>query len=197
MRFVVEVVNIPELGRMGSNSLMSTLLFQGAGDQSLFTSLYTSLAQQLPREPMEWRRWAVPVKAHCTWNKTAPCFVDPWIPCQNVPLDVVEDALAVQDYCVRVRVIVEFGFVIIFSFAGAWKRTTVVFSKVTCVARFAEHAPVVSVQDLRARAKNDPPRSQLCPVQRGAPPQRRQQGSPHLPFPPHLLDRLLCKWSAL
>uniref|UniRef100_A0A3Q2PJL2 Trafficking protein particle complex subunit 10 n=1 Tax=Fundulus heteroclitus TaxID=8078 RepID=A0A3Q2PJL2_FUNHE len=27
-----------------------------AGDQSLFTSLYTSLAQQLPREPMEWRR---------------------------------------------------------------------------------------------------------------------------------------------
>uniref|UniRef100_A0A7N6B464 Trafficking protein particle complex 10 n=1 Tax=Anabas testudineus TaxID=64144 RepID=A0A7N6B464_ANATE len=28
----------------------------GAGDQGLFTSLYTSLAQQLPREPMEWRR---------------------------------------------------------------------------------------------------------------------------------------------
>ncbi|XP_020338243.1 trafficking protein particle complex subunit 10-like [Oncorhynchus kisutch] len=27
-----------------------------AGDQSLFTSLYTSLAQQLPRESMEWRR---------------------------------------------------------------------------------------------------------------------------------------------
>ncbi|XP_034416815.1 trafficking protein particle complex subunit 10 [Cyclopterus lumpus] len=27
-----------------------------AGDQGLFTSLYTSLAQQLPREPMEWRR---------------------------------------------------------------------------------------------------------------------------------------------
>uniref|UniRef100_A0A1A8MMX0 Trafficking protein particle complex 10 n=2 Tax=Nothobranchius pienaari TaxID=704102 RepID=A0A1A8MMX0_9TELE len=27
-----------------------------AGDQNLFTSLYTSLAQQLPREPMEWRR---------------------------------------------------------------------------------------------------------------------------------------------
>uniref|UniRef100_A0A671W1D0 Trafficking protein particle complex subunit 10 n=1 Tax=Sparus aurata TaxID=8175 RepID=A0A671W1D0_SPAAU len=27
-----------------------------AGDQSVFTSLYTSLAQQLPREPMEWRR---------------------------------------------------------------------------------------------------------------------------------------------
>ncbi|KAM9417951.1 trafficking protein particle complex subunit 10 [Salvelinus alpinus] len=27
-----------------------------AGDQSLFTSLYTSLAQQLPKEPMEWRR---------------------------------------------------------------------------------------------------------------------------------------------
>ncbi|XP_057707819.1 trafficking protein particle complex subunit 10 isoform X1 [Corythoichthys intestinalis] len=27
-----------------------------AGDQALFTSLYTSLAQQLPREPMEWRR---------------------------------------------------------------------------------------------------------------------------------------------
>uniref|UniRef100_A0A3Q3EWJ0 Trafficking protein particle complex subunit 10 n=1 Tax=Kryptolebias marmoratus TaxID=37003 RepID=A0A3Q3EWJ0_KRYMA len=26
-----------------------------AGDQGLFTSLYTSLAQQLPREPMEWR----------------------------------------------------------------------------------------------------------------------------------------------
>ncbi|KAF3694602.1 Trafficking protein particle complex subunit 10 Epilepsy holoprosencephaly candidate 1 protein [Channa argus] len=29
---------------------------RGAGDQGLFTSLYTSLAQQLPREPMEWRR---------------------------------------------------------------------------------------------------------------------------------------------
>uniref|UniRef100_A0AAZ3QY12 Trafficking protein particle complex subunit 10 n=1 Tax=Oncorhynchus tshawytscha TaxID=74940 RepID=A0AAZ3QY12_ONCTS len=28
----------------------------GAGDQALFTSLYTPLAQQLPREPMEWRR---------------------------------------------------------------------------------------------------------------------------------------------
>ncbi|XP_062312495.1 trafficking protein particle complex subunit 10 isoform X1 [Osmerus eperlanus] len=27
-----------------------------AGDQALFTSLYTPLAQQLPREPMEWRR---------------------------------------------------------------------------------------------------------------------------------------------
>ncbi|XP_061647822.1 trafficking protein particle complex subunit 10 [Phyllopteryx taeniolatus] len=27
-----------------------------AGDQALFTSLYASLAQQLPREPMEWRR---------------------------------------------------------------------------------------------------------------------------------------------
>ncbi|KAI1899189.1 hypothetical protein AGOR_G00059140 [Albula goreensis] len=27
-----------------------------AGDQALFTSLYNSLAQQLPREPMEWRR---------------------------------------------------------------------------------------------------------------------------------------------
>ncbi|XP_028992133.1 trafficking protein particle complex subunit 10 [Betta splendens] len=27
-----------------------------AGDQGLFMSLYTSLAQQLPREPMEWRR---------------------------------------------------------------------------------------------------------------------------------------------
>ncbi|KAI1885447.1 hypothetical protein AGOR_G00220300 [Albula goreensis] len=27
-----------------------------AGDQALFTSLYGSLAQQLPREPMEWRR---------------------------------------------------------------------------------------------------------------------------------------------
>ncbi|KAM9803304.1 trafficking protein particle complex subunit 10 isoform X1 [Syngnathus typhle] len=27
-----------------------------AGDQALFTSLYTALAQQLPREPMEWRR---------------------------------------------------------------------------------------------------------------------------------------------
>ncbi|XP_078142338.1 trafficking protein particle complex subunit 10 [Centroberyx gerrardi] len=27
-----------------------------AGDQGLFTSLYTPLAQQLPREPMEWRR---------------------------------------------------------------------------------------------------------------------------------------------
>ncbi|XP_041114693.1 trafficking protein particle complex subunit 10-like isoform X2 [Polyodon spathula] len=27
-----------------------------AGDQNLFTSLYHSLAQQLPREPMEWRR---------------------------------------------------------------------------------------------------------------------------------------------
>ncbi|MEQ2218973.1 hypothetical protein XENOCAPTIV_010739, partial [Xenoophorus captivus] len=27
-----------------------------AGDQGLFKSLYTSLAQQLPREPMEWRR---------------------------------------------------------------------------------------------------------------------------------------------
>uniref|UniRef100_A0A672Y8I7 Trafficking protein particle complex 10 n=1 Tax=Sphaeramia orbicularis TaxID=375764 RepID=A0A672Y8I7_9TELE len=27
-----------------------------AGDQALFTLLYTSLAQQLPREPMEWRR---------------------------------------------------------------------------------------------------------------------------------------------
>ncbi|XP_037543079.1 trafficking protein particle complex subunit 10 [Nematolebias whitei] len=27
-----------------------------AGDQGLFTSLYTALAQQLPREPMEWRR---------------------------------------------------------------------------------------------------------------------------------------------
>ncbi|CAB1346918.1 unnamed protein product [Coregonus sp. 'balchen'] len=27
-----------------------------AGDQTLFTSLYTHLAQQLPREPMEWRR---------------------------------------------------------------------------------------------------------------------------------------------
>ncbi|KAK7938798.1 hypothetical protein WMY93_002124 [Mugilogobius chulae] len=26
------------------------------GDQALFTSLYTTLAQQLPREPMEWRR---------------------------------------------------------------------------------------------------------------------------------------------
>lgn len=27
-----------------------------AGDQTLFTALYTSLTQQLPREPMEWRR---------------------------------------------------------------------------------------------------------------------------------------------
>uniref|UniRef100_A0AAY4BYE3 Trafficking protein particle complex subunit 10 n=1 Tax=Denticeps clupeoides TaxID=299321 RepID=A0AAY4BYE3_9TELE len=27
-----------------------------AGDQALFTSLYNALAQQLPREPMEWRR---------------------------------------------------------------------------------------------------------------------------------------------
>lgn len=27
-----------------------------AGDQALFTSLYATLAQQLPREPMEWRR---------------------------------------------------------------------------------------------------------------------------------------------
>ncbi|XP_030626618.1 trafficking protein particle complex subunit 10 [Chanos chanos] len=27
-----------------------------AGDQALFTALYSSLAQQLPREPMEWRR---------------------------------------------------------------------------------------------------------------------------------------------
>uniref|UniRef100_A0AAQ5X5Q0 Trafficking protein particle complex 10 n=1 Tax=Amphiprion ocellaris TaxID=80972 RepID=A0AAQ5X5Q0_AMPOC len=32
------------------------LFIPGAGDQGLFTSLYTSLAQQLPREPMEWRR---------------------------------------------------------------------------------------------------------------------------------------------
>uniref|UniRef100_A0AAQ4NVW2 Trafficking protein particle complex 10 n=1 Tax=Gasterosteus aculeatus aculeatus TaxID=481459 RepID=A0AAQ4NVW2_GASAC len=31
-------------------------LLRSAGDQGLFTSLYTSLAQQLPREPMEWRR---------------------------------------------------------------------------------------------------------------------------------------------
>lgn len=52
---------------------------------------------------------------------------------------------------------------------------------------------VVSVQDLRPRPKNDPPWSQFCPVQRGAPPQRRQQGSSHFPFPAHLLDRLLCK----
>uniref|UniRef100_A0A8C1LNQ3 Trafficking protein particle complex 10 n=1 Tax=Cyprinus carpio TaxID=7962 RepID=A0A8C1LNQ3_CYPCA len=28
----------------------------GAGDQNLFTALYGSLTQQLPREPMEWRR---------------------------------------------------------------------------------------------------------------------------------------------
>ncbi|XP_010217051.1 PREDICTED: trafficking protein particle complex subunit 10 [Tinamus guttatus] len=28
----------------------------GAGDQNLFTSLYPTLSQQLPREPMEWRR---------------------------------------------------------------------------------------------------------------------------------------------
>lgn len=31
-------------------------LIAGAGDQTLFTSFLTSLAQQLPREPMEWRR---------------------------------------------------------------------------------------------------------------------------------------------
>uniref|UniRef100_A0A674NBW7 Trafficking protein particle complex subunit 10 n=1 Tax=Takifugu rubripes TaxID=31033 RepID=A0A674NBW7_TAKRU len=31
-------------------------LVTGAGDQTLFTSFLTSLAQQLPREPMEWRR---------------------------------------------------------------------------------------------------------------------------------------------
>lgn len=29
----------------------------GAGDQNLFTSLYPTLSQQLPREPMEWRRY--------------------------------------------------------------------------------------------------------------------------------------------
>lgn len=28
----------------------------GAGDQNLFTSIYPTLSQQLPREPMEWRR---------------------------------------------------------------------------------------------------------------------------------------------
>nr|KAF6382428.1 hypothetical protein mPipKuh1_008808 [Pipistrellus kuhlii] len=27
-----------------------------AGDQNLFTSIYPTLSQQLPREPMEWRR---------------------------------------------------------------------------------------------------------------------------------------------
>ncbi|KAL4664213.1 hypothetical protein H8959_003444 [Pygathrix nigripes] len=27
-----------------------------AGDQNLFTSVYPTLSQQLPREPMEWRR---------------------------------------------------------------------------------------------------------------------------------------------
>lgn len=88
------------------------------------------------------------------------------------------------------EVIVEFGFVVIFFICRSTKQNT------SCLSRFAEHAPVVSVQDLRPRAKNDPPGGQLCPVQRGAPPQRRQQGPPHLPFPAHLLDRLLCKWSA-
>ncbi|XP_019480582.1 PREDICTED: trafficking protein particle complex subunit 10 [Hipposideros armiger] len=30
--------------------------FKSAGDQNLFTSIYPTLSQQLPREPMEWRR---------------------------------------------------------------------------------------------------------------------------------------------
>lgn len=34
----------------------SVPLIAGAGDQTLFTSFLTSLAQQLSREPMEWRR---------------------------------------------------------------------------------------------------------------------------------------------
>uniref|UniRef100_A0A4W5PH06 Trafficking protein particle complex subunit 10 n=1 Tax=Hucho hucho TaxID=62062 RepID=A0A4W5PH06_9TELE len=39
-----------------SSFLISPVSPPGAGDQALFTSLYTPLAQQLPREPMEWRR---------------------------------------------------------------------------------------------------------------------------------------------
>uniref|UniRef100_A0A8C5NH09 Trafficking protein particle complex 10 n=1 Tax=Gouania willdenowi TaxID=441366 RepID=A0A8C5NH09_GOUWI len=35
---------------------MFCVFLLGAGDQELFRSLYTTLAQQLPREPMEWRR---------------------------------------------------------------------------------------------------------------------------------------------
>lgn len=31
----------------------------GAGDQNLFTSIYPTLSQQLPREPMEWRRCGI------------------------------------------------------------------------------------------------------------------------------------------
>lgn len=30
-----------------------------AGDQNLFASVYPTLSQQLPREPMEWRRYGV------------------------------------------------------------------------------------------------------------------------------------------
>jgi hypothetical protein len=35
----------------------------GAGDQNLFTSIYPTLSQQLPREPMEWRRYRLCVLA--------------------------------------------------------------------------------------------------------------------------------------
>lgn len=48
----------------------------GAGDQALFTSLYTSLAQQLPREPMEWRRWVCFSSSSFLSNFTGQCFTN-------------------------------------------------------------------------------------------------------------------------
>ncbi|XP_054942419.1 trafficking protein particle complex subunit 10 isoform X2 [Physeter macrocephalus] len=46
---------LPALGCERGRSLRAVVVF-GAGDQNLFTSIYPTLSQQLPREPMEWRR---------------------------------------------------------------------------------------------------------------------------------------------
>ncbi|KAK0132255.1 Trafficking protein particle complex subunit 10 [Merluccius polli] len=52
---VVPLLVINAIGRVRKLRLTASRPSSG-GDQALFTSLYTPLAQQLPREPMEWRR---------------------------------------------------------------------------------------------------------------------------------------------
>lgn len=212
MGFVVEVVQIPGSRRMGSNSLMVTLLFQvpetracshlctphwpnsfpgsrwnGGGEQCVEGSLHFFFFSSTNGvERIQWAALKQDFTLFCrSLNSLSKCYC-----CRAESYTCRSELLCqCQGYC---SVWLYYN---ILMWRNMKQNSRCLFSY--CMARFAENAPVVSVQDLRPRTKNDSPRSQFCPVQRGAPPQRRQQGSPHLPFPPHLLDRLLCKCGAL